>query len=163
MRHDGRCGFSFLLRRTTRQPGQPYTRGGIAVGKHLELVRDKQDEWATLGRLFVDCEYLCRTLERPWLNNQRSVSCIPLGTYKGAIQPSPRFRRDLPELLDVPGRSQILFHAGNTPEDTEGCILVGRKRVNENRIGESRLAVAALERALVPKLEAGAECWITVK
>jgi len=149
MRHDGRCGFSFRLRRTTRQPGQPYTRGGIAVGKHLELVRDKQDEWATLGRLFVDGEYLCRTLERPWLNNQRSVSCIPLGIYKGAIQPSPRFQRDLPELLDVPGRSQILFHAGNTPEDTEGCILVGMERAEyEPRILQSRAALAKLMDAL---------------
>lgn len=119
------------------------------MGKHLELVRDKQDEWATLGRLFVDCEYLCRTLERPWLNNQRSVSCIPLGTYKGAIQPSPRFRRDLPELLDVPGRSQILFHAGNTPEDTEGCILVGLERAEyEPRILQSRAALAKLMGAL---------------
>ena len=119
------------------------------MGKHLELVRDKQDEWATLGRLFVDGEYLCRTLERPWLNNQRSVSCIPTGAYHGAIQPSPRFRRDLPELLDVPGRSQILFHAGNTPEDTEGCILVGMERAEyEPRILQSRAALAKLMDAL---------------
>lgn len=119
------------------------------MGKRLELIRDKQDEWATLGRLFVAGVYLCRTLERPWLNNQRSVSCIPTGTYHGAIQHSPRFQRDLPELLDVPGRSQILFHAGNTPEDTEGCILVGLERAeHEPRIMQSRAALAKLMDAL---------------
>lgn len=117
--------------------------------KKLRLARDKQDEWATLGRLFVDGEYLCRTLERPWVNNQRSVSCIPTGVYRGAIQASPRFRRDLPELLDVPGRSQILFHAGNTPDDTEGCILVGMERAEyEPRIMQSRIALSKLMDAL---------------
>jgi hypothetical protein len=117
--------------------------------KSLKLTRDKRDEWATQGRLYVDGVYLCRTLERPWLNNQRSVSCIPVGTYQGAIQPSPRFRRDLPELLDVPGRSQILIHAGNSPEDTEGCILVGMERAeHEPRIMQSRVALAKLMVAL---------------
>ena len=115
------------------------------MGKHLELVRYAADEWATHGRLFANGEYLCCTLERPWLNNQRSVSCIPFGSYTGAVQPSPRFRRDLPELLDVPGRSQILFHAGNTPDDTQGCILVGLERAeHEPRIMQSRAALIKL-------------------
>lgn len=113
--------------------------------KHLDLIRDKQDDIATQGRLFLDGEYLCRTLERPWVDNKRGISCIPLGEYYGAVQPSPRFQRDLPELLDVPGRTQILIHAGNTPEDTEGCILVGLERHDyEPRIMQSRAALARL-------------------
>lgn len=113
--------------------------------KRLELIRDKQDDIATQGRLFLDGEYLCRTLERPWVDNKRGISCIPLGEYHGAVQPSPRFHRDLPELLDVPGRTQILIHAGNTPEDTEGCILVGMERHDyEPRIMQSRSALASL-------------------
>jgi len=96
--------------------------------RELTLERDIQDGQATLGRLFVDGNFQCYTLERPWLNNQRGVSCIPEGTYHGAIQPSPHFRRDLPELLDVPGRSQILIHMGNKPADSMGCVLVGKER-----------------------------------
>lgn len=111
----------------------------------LELIRDRQDDRATLGRLFVDGQYLCFTLERPWLDNKRRVSCIPEGRYHGALQPSPRFKRTLPELLDVPGRSQILIHAGNTAHDTEGCILVGLgSDTVEPRITQSRAALELL-------------------
>ena len=99
--------------------------------RELTLQRDIQDGQATLGRLFIDGNFQCFTLERPWLNNQRGVSCIPEGTYNGAIQRSPRFKRDLPELLDVPDRDQILIHMGNSPRDTQGCILVGMDRLGD--------------------------------
>lgn len=112
---------------------------------HLTLIRDRQDEWATLGKLSIGGQHLCHTLERPWLDNNRHVSCIPQGTYRGAVQPSPRFKRDLPELLDVPGRDQILFHAGNTVDDSAGCILVGLERHDyEARIRQSRAALSLL-------------------
>lgn len=115
----------------------------------LSLIRDRQDDLATLGRLFVDGRYLCFTLERPWLDNQRGVSCIPEGVYHGAIQPSPHFKRDLPELLDVPGRSQILIHAGNRVADSQGCILVGIDRsVDERTIFASRTALSMVLEAL---------------
>jgi hypothetical protein len=115
---------------------------------NLTIIRDRRSEWATLGRMSIDGEIVCHTLERPWLDNKRRVSCIPAGSYHGAIQHSPRFQRDLPELLDVPGRSQILIHAGNTADDTEGCILVGMERHDhEDRIMQSRPALAlVLER-----------------
>jgi hypothetical protein len=113
--------------------------------KHLTLIRDTQDEWATLGKLSIDGQHLCHTLERPWLNNKPRVSCIPHGTYHGAIQPSPRFKRDLPELLDVPGRDQILIHVGNTVDDSAGCILVGLERAeHESRIMQSKAALSLL-------------------
>lgn len=115
----------------------------------LELIRDRQDGQATLGRLFVDGRQLCFTLERPWLDNQRGVSCIPEGVYHGAIQPSPHFKRDLPELLDVPGRSQILIHVGNYVTDSQGCILVGLHRDDVNRtLSNSRAAVELVLDAL---------------
>jgi len=109
---------------------------------HLTLIRDKQDEWATLGKLSVDGQHLCHTLERPWVGNKARVSCIPTGKYHGKIQPSPHFKRDLPELLDVPGRSEILIHVGNTVDDSAGCILVGLERADhEMRIMQSRAAL----------------------
>lgn len=67
--------------------------------------------------MFVTCEDV-------WRDNQRSISCIPKGTYKVVLHNSPKHGRCY-HILDVPGRSEILIHAGNTHRDTEGCILVG--------------------------------------
>jgi len=105
-------------------------------------------------------EFSCFTLERPWRDNQRRVSCIPAGTYKGRVLPSPRFGIDLPELLDVPGRDQILIHPGNTIDDTEGCILIGLDRdESEPRIMRSRKALAALFEAIGD----AREFWVNVR
>jgi hypothetical protein len=66
------------------------------------------------------------TLERPWLDNQRMVSCIPAGTYRAIRHQSARFGETF-WLQDVPGRSEILFHKGNIDDDSHGCILVGKE------------------------------------
>src|ERR1019366_923671 len=60
------------------------------------------------------------TLEPPWKNNQPKVSCIPAGVYEVVITLSPRFGRLMPHLLNVPNRTEIEFHYGNTVSDTEG-------------------------------------------
>jgi len=65
-------------------------------------------------------------LERPWLDNQRSVSCIPAGTYRAIRHKSPRFGETF-WIQDVPGRSEILFHKGNIDDDSHGCVLVGEQ------------------------------------
>lgn len=69
------------------------------------------------------------TLEDAWRDNQRSISCIPAGTYEvvahGWEKDSRVKFKQVWRLLDVPGRSGILIHAGNTHADTSGCILVG--------------------------------------
>ena len=65
-------------------------------------------------------------LERPWLDNQRSVSCIPAGTYRAIRHVSPRFGETF-WIQDVPGRSEILFHKGNIDDDSHGCVLVGEQ------------------------------------
>lgn len=64
------------------------------------------------------------TLERPWLNNQQNISCIPAGTYecKRVVKPE---HGECFELQNVPGRGSILIHAGNTIKDSKGCILLG--------------------------------------
>lgn len=77
----------------------------------------------TLGRLRCG-DFRCFTLELPWMDNQRNVSCIPAGTYWAKLFESPRFGTVV-LLEDVPGRSMIEIHAGNYTRDIEGCILVG--------------------------------------
>ncbi len=84
------------------------------------------------------------TLERPDNGNQK-LGRIPAGTYDGEVSYSPKFKRDLLEVMNVSGRSRILFHSGNDPGDTEGCILVGQGRdAKSNRITTSKAAEKAL-------------------
>jgi hypothetical protein len=69
---------------------------------------------------------VCLTGERPWLDNKRSVSCIPAGTYKCTKYDSPSRKYEVALLHGVDERDMIEIHAGNKPlEDSEGCILLG--------------------------------------
>lgn len=87
----------------------------------------KMSRWynhdCVIGRLSVG-ELDCFTLELPWRDNVRNVSCIPPGIYPAAIIDSPSNGRCI-QLENVPGRSYIQIHAGNYTRDIEGCILVG--------------------------------------
>lgn len=78
-----------------------------------------------IGRLYVDDVFFSNTLERPDLANKTKVSCIPKGMYEVKLTYSSKFKRKLPLVMSVPGRSGIRFHKGNYVRDTEGCILVG--------------------------------------
>ena len=95
---------------------------------NLLLIRDTFSEKSTIGELFLNGERMCDTLENPWLDNQKNISCIPEGIYPVRIRlPRESATRDYLHLLvqDVPNRDWILFHRGNYPKDTSGCILVG--------------------------------------
>lgn len=100
----------------------------------------------TYGVLFNQSTPLCLTLERPWLNDQTDVSCIPAGTYQCIPHNTPA-KPDCWEITGVPGRSAILFHAGNTIADSEGCILVGTQ-FSWNGVGLSQVALNALRQTL---------------
>ncbi len=79
--------------------------------------------------------FRCHTLEPPWKNNERRVSCIPAGTYTARFLPTSKFpdlarrapwyKNHLWELIDVAGRSEVKFHHGTEPRNTEGCPLLG--------------------------------------
>lgn len=92
--------------------------------KELRLSRIAETDGATLGVLSVDGRPLFVTLEDPWKDNARQVSCIPDGEYTIRRHTSPKFGLCY-SVDNVPNRSHILLHAGNTSDDTQGCILVG--------------------------------------
>lgn len=92
----------------------------------LRLVRVTEHEGASFGVLTVNDSPEFVTCELAWRNNDRGVSCIPQGRYKVRTHRSPKFGLCL-KVLDVPERSEILIHVGNTIEDTSGCILVGQR------------------------------------
>ena len=94
--------------------------------KTLKLVRVSYSDDAAFGVLIDDKIPFCLTLERPWLDNQTNISCIPAGTYLCKRVDSPRFG-DTFEVTNVPGRTHILFHKGNIADDTHGCIIAGEE------------------------------------
>ena len=79
-----------------------------------------------IGQLGTSDTYIADTLERPWINNQENISCIPDGRYEVQMLFSEHFQRKLPHLLNVPNRTNVMIHPGNTVNDSEGCILVGK-------------------------------------
>jgi hypothetical protein len=92
----------------------------------LKLVRDSSTDDTTIGNLYIENEWFCFTLEDKVREKKiYGETAIPAGTYKVVITWSPRFKRQLPLLVDVPGFDGIRIHPGNTHKDTEGCILVG--------------------------------------
>ena len=90
----------------------------------LKLVRVSEYKDATLGVLYLDARPMFVTLEDRWFDNEKQISCIPAGKYKIRLHDSPKFGK-VYQVCDVPERSHILIHAGNTKEDTHGCILLG--------------------------------------
>lgn len=98
----------------------------------------------TLGSIYSpQGGIICKTLELPWLDNKRSISCIPEGTYEVTKQPpipqdDPNTEEDESggrhprpyshfRFTKVPGRSGILIHRGTDIAHSQGCILVGSR------------------------------------
>ena len=96
----------------------------------------------TEGELYVNGVYFCKTLEDTnrdlnkngqFDNNEKKVygeTCIPYGKYKVILSYSPKFKRELPEILEVPNFQGIRIHRGNKISDTLGCVLCGEKVKN---------------------------------
>lgn len=114
-----------------------------------------------MGELSIDGEKFCWTLELP-LGDGGPGSAIPYGTYKVEVYPSPKFGRLMPLLMDIPGRSNIEMHWGNTPENTDGCILLGNTMPGQNFIGNSRQTFDDFWALAQGPIERG-ECTITMK
>lgn len=113
----------------------------------------------TIGRLTVDGMRFCDTLEDPVrdLTKEKKIAgntAIPAGTYEIVVNVSPKFKRLLPRLLNVPHFDGVLIHRGNTAADTAGCILVG-----ENKSKGMVLNSTPYEKRLVEMtLEAQSRC-----
>jgi len=108
--------------------------------KEVYLFRRRTSDHGTEGILTTD-GFFSKTLELPWRNNQRSISCIPPGEYIVKIRKSPKYG-SVYWVTGVPNRSWILIHSGNVGGDVRkinpntrkrfrthinGCILLGKK------------------------------------
>lgn len=151
----------------------------------IKLKRIARKDAYTIGKMYVNGEYVCDTLEDKdrGLTSNMSVAqicgvkikgetAIPTGRYLVDMKTvSPRFggraqyqfcKGRLPRICNVPGYNGVLIHIGNTAKDTDGCILVG-----ENKAVGQVLNSTATFRKLYPILKAaderGEQIWITIE
>nr|QJB19536.1 MAG: hypothetical protein [Microvirus sp.] len=90
----------------------------------LTLQRFNYDTFGTYGALIYNSKPLCYTLELPWKNNAKQISCIPPDIYQCHKTLSVKHGSCI-RLNHVINRDGILIHTGNNLTDTQGCILVG--------------------------------------
>jgi hypothetical protein len=110
----------------------------------VTLTRTVYTPTGTLGVIHDETQAYCLTLEDPWNQNKKNISCIPTGLYRVVPHSGTRFK-NVWKLLDVPGRADILIHAGNTQANTEGCILLGTSFVPDGaHIAWSQIAIDAM-------------------
>lgn len=133
----------------------------------LKLNRIFLGSSATIGELLINDKHLCDTLEdrvRPEGEKVYGKTAIPEGTYEVKLTHSPRFKKILPEILNVPNFSGIRIHTGNSSKDTEGCILVGTwDGEKEDWVGNSRIAFDELMALLEEATNNKEKVTITVK
>ncbi len=128
----------------------------------------------TIGKMYIDGDYFCDTLEDrvrdinkngKFDNGEVKVAgetAIPYGRYQVVVTMSPKFKRELPRLLNVPNFEGILIHRGNTDKDSAGCLLLG-----ENKVKGKVINSTPYEQKLVSILKdvqnKGEEIWITIE
>ena len=91
---------------------------------YIRLIRNKPQGNAITGRLVINGRWFCYTLERVGYQ-------IPALCYHVAVTMSPKFKRLLPIVQNVPQRSGIRFHRGTKPEHSTGCILVPNRAIEK--------------------------------
>lgn len=148
----------------------------------LKLIRRYKGPKYTIGSLYIDDEFFCDTLE----DVDRGISdkmseaevirykiygktAIPTGRYRVSLDTvSQKFKTrvwalpyggKLPRLLNVKGFDGVLIHVGNTPEDTLGCILVGRNTV----VGKVMESTVTFHKLMNRMKTSHSEIYITIK
>ena len=148
-------------------------RMNYTIGR-LEVLEQVDDEFLAGTKT----SYLCDTLEPPSLEWKTALSmeavmkmpekceslkpfAIPEGRYAVVISYSPKFKQWLPILLGVPMFKGIRIHAGNTVQDTQGCILVGENK-EKGKVLNSRFWLNRLKEKIVESKEKGEGVWLSI-
>ena len=101
----------------------------------LKLIRKYKCPNYTIGHLYINDKYFCDTLEDKVRqldsieDKIKHKTAIPEGVYEVVVTMSPKFKRLLPLLLNVPFFTGIRIHRGNNENDTSGCIIVGENKI----------------------------------
>ena len=140
----------------------------------LRLERKYRSSKYCIDKLYINGKYFSDALEDPDRGLTDSMSleeikkvkikgntCIPYGTYNVTITYSPRFKKNLPLINNVKGFGGIRIHSGNTPQDTEGCLLLGFNRV-KGQVVDSRVTVSKFITQMQQALNKGEKVTITI-
>lgn len=153
----------------------------ITLEREKELFNDNYGKF-TLGDLYIDGEHFCVTLEDGFndlYNKIPGKTRIPSGRFKiekrkvlSGLTVKYRNHRDKRvrdsfdfhlEICDVPFFENVYIHIGNYPTHTDGCVLVGRSKVNEKAmITHSTDVYVAFYDKVSKALESGEEVWIEI-
>jgi len=136
----------------------------------IKIIRKNMGATFTEGRLYIDGEFECftvedadRELESGGIKLQNQTA-IPRGVYPVTISMSNRFKKMLIEVQDVPQFKGIRIHSGNSSKDTEGCIIVGavNTRDDDDWVGSSRIAYDRLHKKVKQALSMGEKVTLEV-
>ena len=132
----------------------------------MELLvnRTEYQDHCTIGEFDINGSPYCFTLEdtvrAPGVKIQNETA-IPAGRYRVRMTWSNRFKKQMPELMNVPMFAGVRIHGGNTDADTEGCILAGLHR-SRSSIDTCAPAVGHIY-DVIATAERIEEVWITIK
>lgn len=141
----------------------------------FKLERKYKKEKYTIGNLYVNGDFVCNILEDADRGLKKDMplseikrikvygeTAIPAGRYEIELSLSPRFGRQLPLLLNVPGYSGIRIHRGNTNEDSLGCLLPGENKAKGKVINSAKWEERIINMMRKAK-EDGEPCFITIE
>ncbi len=127
----------------------------------LELIRTYFPN-GTNGELWCGGQLVCHTIELPWLDNKRGISCIPEGVYRLQKRFVEKFQWHL-WVQKVPNRQWILVHpANNAKTQLRGCIAPVTKLESPGIGSFSREAVKKLNDLVFPALDKGVEVYLKI-
>ena len=117
----------------------------------------------TNGELFLNGKKICDTIELPWRDNKRRISCIPEGTYTLVKRTTERYGRHL-HVQNVANRDWILIHAFNHAlNESQGCIGPVERILGEGEGYPSRPALNRLLKLLEPAFASKQTVFLTIK
>lgn len=151
----------------------------------LTLHRKWKKDNYTIGNLYIDDEFFCNTLEDKDRNLFQGMSksdiekrkvysktAIPYGRYRITLKvQSPKYSKKkqyekcngyLPRLLNVPCFEGVLLHIGNFPQDSAGCILLGKNEI-KGAVVNSTTYFWKLYDILKKADDEGKQIWITIQ
>jgi hypothetical protein len=138
---------------------------------NILIERKWKKETYTIGRVYINGEFFSNSMEDKdrGLHQQMSekeinakkvygVTAIPTGDYVVKMTYSPKYKRKMPQIMNVKGFSGIRIHSGNTATDSLGCVLLGNND-KPGWISNSRAACEAFEKMLIA---AGGQCNLRI-
>ena len=137
----------------------------------IKLIRESFGDTFTEGKLLIDNVFECYTVEDTDRKMEDDLTvkvngktAIPRGRYEVVLSMSNRFKKVLPEILNVPGFAGIRVHSGNSSIDTEGCIILGsvNDKLDDDWIGGSKIALTQFMAKLETAKENNEKVYIEI-